>query len=144
MDALKLILVIVLTVALFFLMRKPEVAPFDTIQPRKVSFDIPKPDLEIGRDLPTYQPGEKKKTVKPEDLIPKDNHSVWATVNPDVAPMSQNFLVSSHHVGKDTIGSSRRNANLQLRPDPVIPRVNVGPWMNSTIERDANICKVLE
>jgi len=29
-----------------------------------------------------------------------------------------------------------RNANLQLRSDPVIAKKDVGPWMTSTIEPD--------
>jgi len=29
-----------------------------------------------------------------------------------------------------------RNANLQLRSDPVISKKDIGPWMNSTIEPD--------
>jgi len=29
-----------------------------------------------------------------------------------------------------------RNANQQLRSDPPVPQVNVGPWHNTTIEAD--------
>jgi hypothetical protein len=34
------------------------------------------------------------------------------------------------------VGSSLRNANLQLRSEPIIPKTNTGPWNNTTIEAD--------
>lgn len=46
------------------------------------------------------------------------------------------LLEAGHHIGLDTIGQSLRNANQQLRSDPVISKVDVGPWHNSTIESD--------
>lgn len=74
------------------------------------------------------------------DLLPKDAaNSKWAQVNPagqgDLK--DQNFLTSGFHLGINTIGSSLRNANLQLRSEPVNPQ---GKWpiMQSTIEPDVN------
>jgi len=74
-----------------------------------------------------------------EDLLPGDAaaNSKWAQVNPagqgDVS--NQNFLTSGWAVGINTVGSTLRNANLQLRSEPPNPR---GSWpiMNSTIEYD--------
>jgi hypothetical protein len=92
--------------------------------------------------LPVYEPGKKKNIVKPEELIPKDEHSTWNEVNPgNIGLMAQNFLTAGHHIAKDTIGSSRKNANLQLRPDIPNPRIEGLPWNNSTIEADCNISK---
>jgi hypothetical protein len=50
--------------------------------------------------------------------------------------LAQNFLECSRFVGLDTQGSSLRNANHDLRSAPVIPRRDVGPWAQSTIEAD--------
>jgi len=36
----------------------------------------------------------------------------------------------------ETIGQTLRNSNQSIRSDPAIPKVDVGPWMNSTIESD--------
>jgi hypothetical protein len=36
----------------------------------------------------------------------------------------------------DTIGQTMKNANLQLRSDPVIQKGDIGPWNQSTIEPD--------
>ncbi len=46
------------------------------------------------------------------------------------------LLEAGYHIGLDTIGQSLRNANQQLRSDPVISKVDIGPWHNSTIEAD--------
>jgi hypothetical protein len=73
------------------------------------------------------------------DLLPKQGG--WEASNPAV-PLSSlsgaNFLTSGTMYGINTTGSSLRNANLQLRSDPCIPRMNVGPWSQSTIESDNN------
>ena len=38
--------------------------------------------------------------------------------------------------GINTVGSSLRNANLQVRSEPPNPQVQVSPWLNTTIEPD--------
>ena len=35
-----------------------------------------------------------------------------------------------------TIGQTMKNANYQLRSDPIIEKKDVGPWLMSTIEPD--------
>jgi hypothetical protein len=74
----------------------------------------------------------------PGDLLPKDNNSQWAQLNPagkgDLANI--NLLKAGYHIGIDTVGQSLRNANLQIRSEPPNPQVNVGPWNLSTIEPD--------
>lgn len=79
-------------------------------------------------------------SVNPNDLLPADQNSQWAALNP--VNMSQGNIVAGdmlqagYHIGLDTIGQSMRNANLQLRSDPIIPKQNVGPWNQSTYEPD--------
>ena len=46
------------------------------------------------------------------------------------------FLTAGHNFGTNTVGSSLRNANLQVRSEPVIQKVNTGPWNESTIDAD--------
>jgi hypothetical protein len=78
--------------------------------------------------------------ANPSDLLPKDANSQWAALNP--VSMNQgniampDLLQAGYHIGLDTIGQTLRNANLQLRSDPIIAKQNVGPWMQSTIEPD--------
>ena len=78
--------------------------------------------------------------ANPSDLLPKDANSQWAALNP--VSMNQgniampDLLLAGYHIGLDTIGQTLRNANLQLRSDPIITKQNTGPWMQSTIEPD--------
>jgi hypothetical protein len=74
----------------------------------------------------------------PADLLPRDTNSQWAQLNPagrgDLKNV--NLLKAGYHTGIDTIGSTLRNANLQVRSEPPNPTNPVSPWMNSTIEPD--------
>ena len=80
----------------------------------------------------------KGNNQNPADLLPKDNNSQWAQLNPagkgDLANI--NLLKAGYHIGIDTIGQTLRNSNLQIRSEPPNPQVNVGPWNLSTIEPD--------
>ena len=77
-------------------------------------------------------------TVVPADLLPKDNNTQFGDFN----MLNQGNIVmpdlldAGYLIGLDTIGQTLRNANLQERSDPIIPKTNVGPWNNSTIEPD--------
>jgi len=73
----------------------------------------------------------------PKDLLPLNDDNLYADADADSLE-GQNFLDAGYHSGINTVGSSLRNANLQLRADPVINKVNVGPWNNSTIQADNN------
>lgn len=81
-----------------------------------------------------------KSVANPSDLLPKDENSEFAALNPTSMnkgdALMPDLLQAGHHIGVDTIGQSLRNANLQLRSDPVIPKSDVGPWNNTTIEPD--------
>lgn len=82
-----------------------------------------------------------KDQLKAEDLLPReDAYNVWNQSNPPVQGhlSGKNFIESGHHYGINTVGQSLKNANLQIRSDPLIPMQNVGPWMQSTIEADTN------
>jgi hypothetical protein len=73
----------------------------------------------------------------PSDLLPSDNNSDWARLNPSLSEgMTPDLLQAGYHIGLDTVGQTLRNANLQLRSDPIIPKQDTGPWMQSTIEPD--------
>jgi hypothetical protein len=72
-----------------------------------------------------------------DDLLPKDAaNSRWAQMNPagqgDVSDI--NFLTAGYHIGINSIGSSKKNANLQIRSEPPNPQVVVSPWYQSTIQ----------
>ncbi len=80
-----------------------------------------------------------KDRLTAEDLLPKDAaNSKWSQVAPagqgDLS--DQNFLTAGFHVGVDTVQSSLRNANLQLRSEPPIPKSQGWGIHMSTIDPD--------
>ena len=81
-----------------------------------------------------------KEQLTPAELLPQDNSSAWAQVNPSGTGTlkDRNFLQSGHHIGINTVGQTLRNANLQLRSEPPNPQVKVSPWIQSTIDPDTN------
>ena len=75
-------------------------------------------------------------SLTPEDLLPSDKalnqfENQFPSGAGDVA--GNNFLIAGQNIGIDTISSSLKNANQQIRSDPYIPRVSVSPWNESTI-----------
>lgn len=74
----------------------------------------------------------------PAELLPSDQNNEWARLNPSGAGdlNNVNLLKAGYHTGMDTVGSSLRNANLQVRSEPPNPTEKVSPWGNTTIEPD--------
>jgi len=81
-----------------------------------------------------------KEQLKAEELLPQDNYSLWAQVNPsgEGSLKDRNFLQSGYHIGINTVGQTLRNANLQLRSEPPCPQIKVSPWLQSSIEPDVS------
>jgi hypothetical protein len=79
-----------------------------------------------------------KNQLAPQELLPMDQASKWAAVNPQGAGdiSGKNFLNAGALIGVNTVGQSLRNANQQLRSEPPCPQVNVSIWNQSTIEPD--------
>jgi len=78
--------------------------------------------------------------ANPADLLPKDQNRKWGEINPVNIPGGGAFppdlLQAGNLVGIDTIGQTLKNANLDLRSQPIITKQNIGPWNMSTIEPD--------
>jgi len=100
-----------------------------------------KQELPTTPDVKTSDaPHQASSVAAPAELLPADQHSEWAALNPVSMTsgniMSGDLLQAGYHIGLDTIGQTMKNANLQLRSDPIIPKVDVGPWNQSTYEPD--------
>lgn len=99
----------------------------------------PGPSAPAGPE-PSTAPSTGATITSPSELLPADQNSQWAALNP--VNMSQgniiagDMLQAGYHIGLDTIGQTLKNANLQIRSDPIIPKQNVGPWNQSTYEPD--------
>jgi len=75
--------------------------------------------------------------MTPNELLPSQAANEWSSLHPASDDLvNVNMLSAGQIIGINTVGSSMRNANLQLRSEYSIPRQNVGPWNESTIEPD--------
>ena len=87
--------------------------------------------------LSTTQGPANQQLTNPSDLLPKDMNSEWSNVNPANADLkSINLLSAGQLIGINTVGSSLRNPSLQERSEPAIPKENISPWNQSTIDPD--------
>jgi len=86
----------------------------------------------------SFQGYSEKEVANPSELLPNDENSQWSSLNPvsQSNPQMPDMLQAGYHIGLDTIGQTMKNANLQLRSDPVIQKGEIGPWNQSTIEPD--------
>ncbi len=81
-------------------------------------------------------------TLKPADLLPEGEADAIQNFSETVPNAGEgilkgvNFLDAGFHIGVNTVGQSLRNANLNLRAEPPNPRMQVSPWMNTTIDAD--------
>ena len=79
----------------------------------------------------------RQETANPSELLPKQNNEFGnMNVNGSGDLQNVNLLRAGYHAGIDTVGSTLRNSNLQLRSEPPNPTNKVSPWMNTTIEPD--------
>lgn len=81
----------------------------------------------VDTKVPVVPPASSlvaRPTLQPSDIV-------LNPVNvPDLIMSPQAFI------GIDTISNFLKNPSYDLRSDPIIPKVNVGPWNNSTFEPD--------
>jgi hypothetical protein len=79
-----------------------------------------------------------KSQLTPDDLLPTNECNVWSKSNPSGSGSlaDRNFLQAGWATGISSVGSTLRNANLQLRSEPPNPQVSVSPWMQSSISPD--------
>lgn len=108
-----------------------DMAPIGQNQNDMKSMDAAAQQLRQAACFPREQ-------LMPEELLPQDNSSTWAQVNPQGqgSLKNRNFLQAASSIGVNTVGSTLRNASLDLRSEVPNPQVPVSPWMNTTIEPD--------
>ncbi len=93
--------------------------------------------LEVSGMNSPAPPASCQPNLSPSDLLPKDMHSEWSNLNPASNDLKNlNLMTADQLIGINTVSSSLRNANLQIRSEPIIKKVDVGPWAHSTIEPD--------
>lgn len=104
---------------------------------------IPEPESEPSplpssdEDLDKVAVGPEE--ISPEELLPKyDEADEFVKQNPVSKLLKeQNFLISGHHVGINTVMQSNKIPYHDLRSAPPIPKESVGPWSQSSYEQPA-------
>ena len=86
----------------------------------------------------TYPGCYPKDEITATDLLPTEGAFAESNPTPQGTLSNRNLFEAGHHAGLNTQINSLRNGNRQLRSDPLIPRVAVGPWAQSTYEADTN------
>lgn len=113
----------------------PVEAPADKEAPIVEAKEVVMPiDDEDLAPIPESQ--TKVGEIQPADLLPMSQDVVNFTqqfADGAVDLKDKNFLIAGYNIGINTVSSSLKNANLQLRSDPYIPREDTGPWNQSTI-----------
>ena len=145
-DKIVLLVIILVAVWLLYSYSNTKMNVFDKMSDGKSADAEKQPSVKETSaqnivPAPTVNGGYTAQSVaNPTDLLPQDKNSQWAALNP--VAMNQgnvampDLLQAGYHIGLDTIGQTLRNANLQLRSDPIIKRADIGPWNQSTIEPD--------
>lgn len=146
-DKIVLLVIVLVVVWLLYSYSNTKMNVFDKMSDGKKSEDKQPTVKEtsaqniVPAPAPAVNGGYSAQSVaNPTDLLPQDKNSEWAALNP--VAMNQgnvampDLLQAGYHIGLDTIGQTLRNANLQLRSDPVIKKADIGPWNQSTIEPD--------
>ena len=109
--------------------------------------------VQEGDDIEDAEDEPYDDTMDAEDSVPEvmkpamplltPSSQLLPKVTPEAADFAQfapknlqaqNFLTATQWVGVNTQGSSLKNANYDLRANPLIPKADVGPWGQSTIE----------
>lgn len=90
----------------------------------------------------SYEPEAKDMAQQEEELLRKsqeltDKSLLPSDDNDEYSLLSKNFLANTFDIGMESRGSSLQVPNLQLRSDPVVPKVDgLTPFNNSTAEQD--------
>jgi hypothetical protein len=129
-------LIISISIVIYITMKKEtaeDTAPVEipVVSPEPVEPVVAQEDL-----APSPPQQEQKTEITAADLLPaNDSAQQFESKFPsgEGEATDKNFLIAGYNIGINTVGSSLKNANLQLRSDPYIPRKETGPWSQSTI-----------
>jgi hypothetical protein len=114
----------------------PEAQP----EEKKEGTDAEEEDVMDGGDEGFHNmAGAAASVNSPSDLLPTNSdRQLVGSFKTEEGVFPNNLLDAGANIGLDTVSTSMRNANLQLRADPTIPKKNGCWWGESTIHADPN------
>jgi hypothetical protein len=93
-----------------------------------------------------YVPGKQRKMrdvdkFNAEAMLPKEKHKDWFDDPYESTSVKNTHLINIYRpIGINTVSTTLKNANRQLRADPACPKIgSISPFLNSSIEPDTNI-----
>lgn len=93
--------------------------------------------MSTAAQPPAAHPAGHSLQVVPADLLPKNVERQWLKDSKVQSLTMPSLAAPDFRTGRDSIGQSLKNPNLQIRPDPPIKRnVDLGPWHQSVIDQD--------
>lgn len=123
-------------------------AEFEPMAPAASDLKIAKVDIKpSSKQTATFCNDPKdcwpQQQLTADDLLPKDTYGKWAELHPEGqgSLKDRSFLEAGYLSGMTQV---TKNANYGLRSEPPVPRFNVGPWLNSTIEQQDHMRKALD
>ena len=99
---------------------------------------------KVGKSKKASTPkkGNKATKFKASDYLPKDVNKKWWNTDFSVAKNkvnNKNLIPTQNYItGVNTVASSLRLANHDLRARPANPQIVVSPWLNTTVAPDHN------
>lgn len=106
-----------------------------------MSYEQPQMMEMVENTMPQQQPQPQlqpqPQQLQPDDLLPKyDDANEFVKENPVSKLLKeQNFLISGHHIGINTVMQSNKIPYHDLRAAPPIPKETVSPFLNSSYEQ---------
>ncbi len=138
MNMLKMALVVAGVLAVLYILNKKREG-FETKSELVPQMNIEETDVPQIAEPELVAQRQEQPELEASELLPKDENTIWDQMNPSAGKGSvsyKNFLESGNMFGVDTQGSSLRNANQQIRSEPLIKQETVSPWQQSTIDQD--------
>ena len=87
-------------------------------------------------------PDDVKELFDVNKMLPQEVEEDWFDVEPLLTTKKikgTHLIHPKVHMGVNTVGNSLRNGTHDIRGDIPNPKIQVSPWLNSTIEPDTNI-----
>ena len=143
-----MILVIFILLSVFLLSyasgKSTIVDGYETGTPKEETEDMMEAEKKVKGEqqmmMGPSKPTKEQFVSSPNELLPTltPEEQNFEALNPmsHNNPQTPDLLQAGYHIGLDTIGQTMKNANRQLRSDPVIQKQEIGPWNQSTIEPD--------
>lgn len=136
---LNFIPIILLVVIILWILHDTMSKSSENMEDVETTTIAPETTSMMSTPMTTLVPVTTASTVAPNELLPKEGDigkfvADFPCGEGDIA--AKNFLTAGYNMGINTISGSLKNANLQLRSDPVIPKGDVGPWNQSTFLAD--------